>query len=166
MDEQSFLDRVLESPGDIPLLREFAQWLITHDDLRGQHLAAELDVYDAELALAQADTQLSNYRGNRPQDFRWLNSVSPMITKAPLDGIFYSSLTPDRSPCVEPGTFCSRDTVVGVVEARKIFYHIPAGHSGMVTDVFVSNGVSVAAGDVLVKLIRPQKPANATSNSR
>lgn len=162
MDEQSFIDRLSEFPGDIPLLREFALWLIAHNDVRGQHLAAELDVYDAELALAQADTQLSNYRGNRPQDFQWLNSLSPMITKAPLDGIFYTSLSPYQAPCVEPGMFCGRDTVVGVVEAQKIFYHIPAGYSGTVTDVFVRDGASVAAGDVLVKLIRPQKPANST----
>lgn len=166
MNEQSFIDRLSESPGEIPLLREYAEWLIAHNDIRGQHLTAELDVHDAEVALAHADTKLSHYRGNRPQDFHWLNSVSPMVTQAPVDGIFYTSLAPDRSPCVQPGAFCSRDTIVGIVEARSIFYSIRAGHSGMVTDVFVGDGTSVAAGDVLVKFIRPQKPDNASEVGR
>ncbi|APZ92732.1 acetyl-CoA carboxylase biotin carboxyl carrier protein [Fuerstiella marisgermanici] len=158
MDEQSFLDRLRECGDDIVLLREYAAWLTARKDDRGNHLAAELDVYDAEIRLANAAGELADFRKRRPQDFEWLNTVLPMITKVPLDGIFYSSREPDSPPYVRPGMFCSRDTVVGIIEAQKVFHHVAAGHNGVVSDIFVENGASVSAGDLLVKIIRPQNP--------
>ena len=158
MDEKSFLKQLAAAPGDRRLLKVYAEWLIEEADPRGLHLAAELGVHDAEANLGRAERQLSRQRGTRSEDFDWLNTVFPMITTAPLDGIFHLSIPPDNTPYVKVGEFCNRWTEVGIIEAQNIFYKIPAGYSGMVTDVCVKDGATVATGDVLIKLLRPQKP--------
>ena len=157
MSDSSFLKQLNESPGDMALLREYATWLSDRGDLRGQHLAAELGFYDAEEYFAKAEGYLAELRGSRPQDFDWLNSVLPMVTRAVVQGTFYAAVSPDDPPSVQLGDFCGRSTVVGIIEAQKVFYHIPAGHSGIIAEVYVCNGASVMAGDKLFRLIRPQK---------
>lgn len=158
MKETSFIEALQDSPGDRDLLRRYADWLIDQGDPRGQHLNAELAVYDAEDSLRNADNHLTRYRSTQTQDFDWLNTVFPMLTKSPAPGAIYSSPEPGAPPLVEYGTFCDRSTIVGIVESQKIFYPVPAGHTGMVAEVFFQNGDFVEMGTVLLKIIRPQKP--------
>lgn len=80
-----------------------------------------------------------------------------MVTRAPVSGIFYSTASPDDPPFVQLGDFCGRSTVVGIIEAQKVFFRIPAGHSGIITEIYVCNGTPVTAGDKLLNIIRPQK---------
>lgn len=157
MSESHFLQRLNESPGDTALLREYATWLNDRGDPRSQHLQAELDFYDAENHLRKAEEHLGTVRRSRPQDFDWLNDVLPLVTQAPVSGIFYSAPSPNDPPFIQLGDFCGRDSVVGIIEAQKVFFKIHAGHSGLIKDVYVCNGASVIAGDRLFKLIRPQK---------
>ncbi len=157
MNESYFLQKLKESPGDVPLLREYATWLQDRGDARAQQLIAELNFYDAENDFKQAEQLLGRLRGSRPQDFDWLNSILPMVTHAPVSGVFYNAPSPDDAAFVQLGDFCGRDTVVGIIEAQKVFFHIPAGHSGIIIEVYVNNGAAVTAGDSLFKLMRPQK---------
>jgi hypothetical protein len=157
MNESYFLQKLKESPGDVSLLREYAAWLHDRGDARAQQLIAELDFYDAENHFKQAEQLLGRLRGSRPQDFDWLNSILPMFTYAPASGVFYNAPSPDDAAFVQLGDFCSRDTVVGIIEAQKIFFQIPAGHNGIIIEVYVSNRSAVTAGDALFKLMRPQK---------
>ena len=161
MNENTFSERLRESPGDLALLREFADWLIAHSDPRGDHLAAELEVQDAIQRVANVEADLARHRSTRSEDFDWLNVVYPMVATSPADGIFYAASAPDDPPFIEPGAFCNRDSVVGIVEAKKVFYAVTAGHSGVVTDVVVSNNQPVSFGDTIVRLIRPDKPTVA-----
>jgi biotin carboxyl carrier protein len=71
--------------------------------------------------------------------------------------VFYTSLASDEEPFVAIGDFCGSDTVVGIIESSRIFYQIPAGHCGIITEVCALNATSVAVGDPLFKLVRPQK---------
>jgi acetyl-CoA carboxylase biotin carboxyl carrier protein len=89
-----------------------------------------------------------------------------MTAEAPTDGKFYAAPAPEDPPFILPGDFCHEGTVIGIIEAVKIFYKIPAGHSGVVAEVLVSNGDSVASGDPIVKLARPQEPPAVHGNSR
>lgn len=157
MNELYFLQKLKESPGDVSLLREYATWLQDRGDARAQQLIAELNFYDAENHFKQAEQQLERLRDSRPQDFDWLNSILPMFTYAPASGVFYNAPSPDAAAFVQLGDFCGRDTVVGIIEAQKVFFHIPAGHSGIIFEVYVDNGAAVSAGDALFKLMRPQK---------
>ena len=157
MNESDFLQKLNESPGDVALLREYATWLQDRGDARAEQLVAELNFYDAENRFKQAEHLLGRLRGSRPQDFDWLNSILPMFTHAPVSGVFYNAPSPDAASFVQLGDFCGRDTVVGIIEAQKVFFHIPAGHSGIIIEVYVNNGAAVTAGDALFKLKRPQK---------
>lgn len=80
-----------------------------------------------------------------------------MFTRAPASGVFYNAPSPEDAAFVQLGDFCGRDTVVGIIEAHKVFLHIPAGHSGIIIEVYVNNGAAVTASDALFKLMRPQK---------
>lgn len=158
MNESYFLQKLKESPGDVPLLREYATWLQERGDPRAQQLIAELNFYDAENHFKQAEHLLGRLRGSRPQDFDWLNSILPMFTRAPASGVFYNAPSPAAAAAfVQLGDFCGRDTVVGIIEAQKVFFQIPACHSGIIIEVYVNNGAAVTAGDALFKLMRPQK---------
>lgn len=157
MNESYFLQKLKESPGDVPLLREYATWLQDRGDARAQQLIAELNFYDAENHFKQAEQLLGRLRGSRPQDFDWLNSILPMFTYAPASGVFYNAPSPNAAAFVQLGDFCGRDTVVGIIEAQKVFFHIPAGHCGIICEVHVNNGAAVSAGDAIFKLMRPQK---------
>lgn len=156
MDEATFLKRLSESPGDVPVLREYSLFLKACGDPRGEHLAAELELLDAESRFLMAERHLGRIRSERTQDFDWLNTVHPMVTRSYVAGLFYTSLEPGGEPLVALGDFCSRDTVVGVIESSHVFYQIAAGHSGIITEVFAQNSTSVSVGDPLFKLVRPK----------
>ena len=157
MDEHEILQRLNESPDDLKLLRDYAEWLIEQGDLRGQHLAAELDLRDAESQFTRAEQSLSRLRSTREQDFDWLNSVLPMMTRAPVAGVFHVAPEPGGEPFVSLGDFCDRGSVVGIIEARKVYFQIAAGHSGLVTEIVARDGEQVAIGAPLVRFIRPRK---------
>ena len=112
MNESYFLQKLKESPGDVPLVREYAAWLQDRGDVRAQQLTAELNFYDAENHFKQAEHLLGSLRASRPQDFDWLNSVLPMLTRAAVSGAFYTAPSPDAAAFVQLGDFCGRDTVV------------------------------------------------------
>lgn len=157
MNESYFLQKLKESPGEVSVLREYATWLQDGGDARAQQLIAELNFYDAENHFKQAEQLLERLRGSRPQDLDWLNSILPMFTHAPVSGVFYRAPSPDAAAFVQCGDFCGRDIVVGIIEAQKVFFRIPAGHSGIIIEVYVNDGAAVTAGDALFKLMRPQK---------
>ena len=52
MNESLFLEQLNASPGDLGILRAFATWLTDRGDPRGEHLAAELDLHEAEKRFA------------------------------------------------------------------------------------------------------------------
>lgn len=157
MDESLFLEQLNASPGDLGILRAYATWLTDRGDPRGEHLAVELDLLEAEKRFAQAKQDLGRFRGSRPQDFDWLNHVNPMVTRAPVGGTFYAAASPHEPPFVQLGDFCDRSSVVGIIEAGKVFFHVPAGHSGIVVAVHACNGGTVTAGETLFNFVRPQK---------
>ena len=165
MDERSFRARIQAAPGDIALLREYARWLTANEDPRGEHLAAELDVRDAEAHLLQLEAHLRDIRSVRSSDFRWLDSILPLTVETPVDGTFYGAPAPDEPPFIKVGDLCFPDTIVGIVERQKVFYKLTAAHPGVVVDILVSDGASVASGDIIVKLVRPQKPVAQETHS-
>ncbi|HCS54564.1 biotin/lipoyl-containing protein [Rubinisphaera sp.] len=158
MDEHSFLERIQSTPGDIDLLREYAHWLVTNKDPRGKHLIAELDVRVAKAQLIQSEYDLFQMRSVRSCDFEWLDSILPLNVMSPVEGKFYCAPAPDELPFIKLGDFCFPDTIIGIVESLKVFHKIPATYSGIVDEIVVTPGASVTSGEILIKLVRPQKP--------
>jgi acetyl-CoA carboxylase biotin carboxyl carrier protein len=73
---------------------------------------------------------------------------------SPMVGTFYVASDPESPPFVKPGDRVTKDTVVCVIEAMKVFNEIKAEKTGTVVSVDVGNASPVEFGQVLFK-IRP-----------
>ena len=69
-------------------------------------------------------------------------------------GTFYNTPSPDSAPYVEIGSEVGPDTVVCILEARKVMNEIKAEARGIITSMVAENGKPVEFGQVLFK-IRP-----------
>jgi acetyl-CoA carboxylase biotin carboxyl carrier protein len=72
--------------------------------------------------------------------------------KSPTIGTFYVALKPGAPPCVTVGTRVTPTTVVGVIEAMKVFHEIPAECTGVIAEILVENQQPVEYGQVLFQV--------------
>jgi acetyl-CoA carboxylase biotin carboxyl carrier protein len=72
--------------------------------------------------------------------------------KSSMIGTFYNREKPELPPYVEVGTRVSPRTVVGLLEAMKLFNEVYAECSGVVAEVLVENGQFVEYGQVLFRV--------------
>jgi len=74
---------------------------------------------------------------------------------SPMVGTFYSSPTPDSDVYVKAGSKVSKDSIVCIVEAMKLFNEIEAEVNGEIVEVLVKNGQLVEYGQPLF-LVKPE----------
>lgn len=74
---------------------------------------------------------------------------------SPMVGTFYASPSPDADPYVKPGSKVSKDSIVCIVEAMKLFNEIEAEVNGEIVEVLVKNGQLVEYGQPLF-LVKPE----------
>ncbi|WP_026563635.1 acetyl-CoA carboxylase biotin carboxyl carrier protein [Bacillus sp. UNC41MFS5] len=74
--------------------------------------------------------------------------VSPMV------GTFYASPTPDADNYVKQGSNVTKDSIVCIVEAMKLFNEIEAEIDGEIVEILVKNGQLVEYGQPLF-LVKP-----------
>lgn len=86
---------------------------------------------------------------NMQQDSNLHHILSPMV------GTFYQSPSPDSSPYVQVGSKVSKETVVCIVEAMKLFNEIEAEVDGEITEVLVEDGQLVEYGQPLF-VVKPR----------
>jgi acetyl-CoA carboxylase biotin carboxyl carrier protein len=72
--------------------------------------------------------------------------------KSPAVGTFYAQKEPGAPPYVTVGSRVGPDTVVCIIEAMKVLNEIPAGCSGVIAEVSVSNKDFVEYGTVLFRV--------------
>ena len=70
--------------------------------------------------------------------------------KAPLTGIWYGSPAPGSAPYVQLGSEIAVGTVIGLIEAMKLFNEIKSDLAGRVVKVNVENGKLVKAKQPLI----------------
>lgn len=77
--------------------------------------------------------------------------ATPTLQKviSPMVGIFYASPDPSAVPYVQVGDRITEDSVVGVVEAMKLFTDIQAEMAGEIAEILVENGQLVEFGQPL-----------------
>ncbi len=63
--------------------------------------------------------------------------------KSPMVGTFYRKPSPDKAPFVNVGDTVSKDTVVCIVEAMKLFNEIEAEVSGKIVKILVDDASPV-----------------------
>jgi acetyl-CoA carboxylase biotin carboxyl carrier protein len=74
---------------------------------------------------------------------------------SPMVGTFYSSPTPEVDEYVKVGSNVSKDAIVCIVEAMKLFNEIEAEVNGEIVEVLVKNGQLVEYGQPLF-LVKPE----------
>jgi acetyl-CoA carboxylase biotin carboxyl carrier protein len=72
--------------------------------------------------------------------------------KSQLVGTYYARANPDAEPFVRVGARVAPTTVVGLIEAMKLFNEIAAECSGVVAEVLVENQQPVEYGQVLFRV--------------
>jgi acetyl-CoA carboxylase biotin carboxyl carrier protein len=72
--------------------------------------------------------------------------------KSPGPGTFYSREKPDAQPYVAVGSRVLPNTVVGLIEAMKLFNEITADCSGVVAEVLVEDKQTIEYGQVLMRV--------------
>lgn len=72
--------------------------------------------------------------------------------KAPLTGIWYGSPAPGSAPYVQVGSEIAVGTVVGLIEAMKLFNEIKSDLAGRVIKVNAENGKLVKAKQPLIEV--------------
>ena len=73
---------------------------------------------------------------------------------SPMVGTFYDSPSPEADAYVKAGSKVSKDSVVCIVEAMKLFNEIEAEVDGEIVEVLVKNGQLVEYGQPLF-LVKP-----------
>jgi acetyl-CoA carboxylase biotin carboxyl carrier protein len=72
--------------------------------------------------------------------------------KSEAIGTFYSKANPDAEPYVKVGSKVTPTTVVGLIEAMKMFNEITAGCSGTIAEILIQNQDPVEYGSVLFRV--------------
>jgi len=76
-----------------------------------------------------------------------------LVIESPMVGTFYTSSAPDAPPFVTTGSVVHPDTIVGIIEAMKVFTEIPAGVSGTIVEILAKNGQPVEFGQALFRVL-------------
>jgi len=143
-----------------------------------ERLAALMSQHDlSEIRLAQGETRLLLKRGQvsavapvvveRPMASAPVAQQAPapeqpaaapkpdkkyLTIKSPTPGTFYVAATPGAEPFVRVGSKVNPTTVVGVIEAMKLFNEITADCTGVISEILVQNQQPVEYNQVLFKV--------------
>jgi biotin carboxyl carrier protein len=71
---------------------------------------------------------------------------------APLTGVFYGAPAPGARRYAEPGEWVEVGSLVGLIEAMKVFNEVVADRSGALLRIVAMDGTLVHAGDPLMLL--------------
>jgi acetyl-CoA carboxylase biotin carboxyl carrier protein len=72
--------------------------------------------------------------------------------KSPGPGTFYAAEKPDLPPYVTRGSRVTPSTVVGLIEAMKLYNEILAECSGVIVEVLVENGQPIEYNQVMFRV--------------
>ncbi|ABY45199.1 MULTISPECIES: acetyl-CoA carboxylase biotin carboxyl carrier protein [Bacillus] len=99
---------------------------------------------EVETAVAAAQVEAPKQEEKKVvQDENLHKITSPMV------GTFYSSSSPDTPQYVSVGDRVSKDSIVCIVEAMKLFNEIDADVEGEIVEILVNNGQLVEYGQPL-----------------
>jgi acetyl-CoA carboxylase biotin carboxyl carrier protein len=76
-----------------------------------------------------------------------------IVIESPMVGTYYASSAPGAPPYVSVGSVVHPDTIVGIIEAMKVFTDIPAGVSGTIVEIVATNAQPVEFGQPLFRVI-------------
>jgi acetyl-CoA carboxylase biotin carboxyl carrier protein len=71
---------------------------------------------------------------------------------APLTGVWYGAPSPGARPYIERGSEVGAGTVIGLIEAMKLFNEIKSDAAGRVTRILVESGTLVKRQQPLIEI--------------
>jgi acetyl-CoA carboxylase biotin carboxyl carrier protein len=83
------------------------------------------------------------------------HSANAVLVKSPMVGTFYRAPEPGAPPFIDIGDKVDADTIVCIIEVMKLMNSIPAGASGVATQILVADGEPVEYGQILM-VIEPR----------
>ena len=113
--------------------------LLPHDPVAIERLARALG-----LSAVVAQLLLNRHLANPADAVRFL--------KAPLTGIWYGSPAPGSAPYVQVGSEVAVGTVIGLIEAMKLFNEIKSDLAGRVVKISAETGKLVKAKQPLIEV--------------
>ena len=103
---------------------------------------------NGQLRISPYDVYFSNENILQP-DLLFIKNENLHKITSPMVGTFYSSSSPDTPPYVSVGDRVSKDSIVCIVEAMKLFNEIDADVEGEMVEIRVNNGQLVEYGQPL-----------------
>ena len=101
-------------------------------------------------AVQELKQEVAGKEANNQADTANLHKIT-----SPMVGTFYASPTPEADVYVKAGSTVTKDSIVCIVEAMKLFNEIEAEVNGEVVEVLVKNGQLVEYGQPLF-LVKPE----------
>jgi len=74
------------------------------------------------------------------------------FVSAPLTGVWYGAPSPGARPYIERGAEVGSGTVIGLIEAMKLFNEIKSDAAGRVTRILVESGTLVKRQQPLIEI--------------
>ncbi|CAM3903300.1 acetyl-CoA carboxylase biotin carboxyl carrier protein [Bacillus paramycoides] len=99
---------------------------------------------EVETAVAAAQVEVAKQEEKKAVQNENLHKIT-----SPMVGTFYSSSSPDTPQYVSVGDKVSKDSIVCIVEAMKLFNEIDADVEGEIVEILVNNGQLVEYGQPL-----------------
>ncbi len=153
MDETYFLQIFREEGSTEEIRAAYANWLEGQgDQFRADYIQLEHKRQQVQNELTEIENNLN--RLGFQIDPTWADVVFPLTITSPCVGRFYGAPSPDDPPFVKVGDYIQTDTTVCIIEALRIFNPIPAGVSGIIVEVLVSNAKPVEFDQPLFRVER------------
>lgn len=113
---------------------------------RGNEVVAVQAPVEVETTVAAAQVEVPKQEEKKAVQNENLHKIT-----SPMVGTFYSSSSssPDTPPYVSVGDRVSKDSIVCIVEAMKLFNEIDADVDGEIVEILVNNGQLVEYGQPL-----------------
>ena len=154
-------------PFDVPTIRLLAALMSRHDlseiDLREGNRRIRLmrgsTVVRVADSLRESVGNAARGASGPPSEMTAASAPAPdkptrklLDIKSELVGTFYSRANPDAEPYVKVGGRVTPTTVVGLVEAMKLYNDVQAGCSGVIAEILVENQQPVEYDQVLFRV--------------
>jgi acetyl-CoA carboxylase biotin carboxyl carrier protein len=155
VDQSSIDEFVYENEGSKIKMKKYGAQLVTAVQPPMQTAVEAIPaIHEAPVVQAQPVAPSVAVETTQPVVNNQTDTDLHKIT-SPMVGTFYASPTPDTDAYVKAGSKVSKDSIVCIVEAMKLFNEIEAEVNGEIVEVLVKNGQLVEYGQPLF-LVKPE----------
>ncbi|EKN69876.1 acetyl-CoA carboxylase biotin carboxyl carrier protein subunit [Neobacillus bataviensis LMG 21833] len=112
-------------------------------------------VQPVPVTAASAPVHEAAQEATKAEEVKQADTANLHKITSPMVGTFYASPTPEADIYVKAGSKVSKDSIVCIVEAMKLFNEIEAEVNGEIVEVLAKNGQLVEYGQPLF-LVKPE----------